>query len=214
MAITTGSDMDSYVSSGDSSSGSEEGEWLDAEPDQEPLAVVSLFDCKTFSSLDEMLSYCQEHHSFDLRATICRLHLDFIGAVKLVNFVRDCVSRGQRLPPIISRADIDKEAYLKPVLENDAALFSLGDIMEITDAPNLHGDNNTLSLSSRNSRLEAELKFVQASFANYRLAVQQTLDRRWGDDQEEPRAPRNAAPTKNCSDYYFESYASNGEPLC
>jgi protein arginine N-methyltransferase 3 len=45
--------------------------WEDVEPDVEQLTIVSLFDEKTFPNITEMLQYCKDHYSFDIRA-ICK----------------------------------------------------------------------------------------------------------------------------------------------
>lgn len=199
------------------SDASDDGEWLDVEPDEEAVTVVSLFDSQTFATLDEMLGHCKQHHGFDLRASLLRLQLDFLGAVKLVNFIRHRVRQGQPLPDTISLSDIQDDAYLKPVLENDAVLFSLDDILDeaaVDDGAADGTGEQTTASRLRNSQLEAELESIRDSFANYRLAVQQTLDRRWGDDDDDtnsrPAASSSTAPAKDSSDYYFESYAYNG----
>jgi protein arginine N-methyltransferase 3 len=40
--------------------------WEDVEQDEEPITVVSLFDEKTFPDARSMLSYCRDHHGFDM----------------------------------------------------------------------------------------------------------------------------------------------------
>lgn len=198
------------VSGSSNSTGSGDGDWLDVEPDEETVTVVSLLDSETFPSLELMLAHCRQNHGFDLVATVRRLKLDFHGAVKLVNFIRRRVQDGQSLPAEISPADFEDDAYLKPILDNDAVVFSLDEVLE---AAGETGDSAAEQAAmARNKELEAELESVRSQFANYRLAVQETLDRRWGDDaQPESSAGASAAPDKkDNSDYYFESYAFNG----
>ncbi|UNI19728.1 Type I protein arginine methyltransferase [Purpureocillium takamizusanense] len=204
---------DRVTSSDESSSGADDGEWLDVEPDEEAVSVVSLFDSKTFSSLQEMLSYCLHHYGFDFKDNLARLRLDFLGAVKLVNFVRDSVKRGQPLPSPITLQDIASDGFLKPVLDNDAVLFSLDDVLETVSAQASQDDGEqAAALRKRNAELEAELEVIQSSFASYRLTVQETLDRRWGDDQgvsTSPLTQTSNTQARDSSDYYFESYAFN-----
>lgn len=70
-----------------SSSGGDEEEWLDVEPEEdEPVAVISLLDDTVFPDVKSMLAYCKEKHGFDFLATRQRLGLDFHGTVKLVNY--------------------------------------------------------------------------------------------------------------------------------
>ncbi|KAF4591512.1 protein arginine N-methyltransferase [Ophiocordyceps camponoti-floridani] len=102
--------------------------------------VISLFDSKTFATLDDMLCHCQEHCGFDLVAIIQRLSLDYIGAVKLVNF--DCL-------------------------------------------------------------------------ANFRLSVEETLNKRWGNEEDvsdvalDLRSQHRLPAGESFPERYFETYASN-----
>ncbi|CAH0043952.1 unnamed protein product [Clonostachys solani] len=193
----------------DTESSGGDSEWQDVEPDEETSTVVSFFDQQTFARPTEMLAHSKEKHGFDFLATQRRLNLDFYGAIKLVNYVRYQVQQGQSLPAEITLAELEHERYLKPVLENDALLFSLDDVLEADQSE----DNSSLGAASanalltRNKELEEELEAIRNQFTNYRLAVEQTLDRRWGDD-EEPK-PGAAAPKKDNSEYYFESYAAH-----
>jgi len=77
-------------------------------------------------------------------------------------------------------------------------------------------------LIKRNSELQSELEALAKQFNNYRLAVQQTLDTRWGEDDTEtstkaPGAPSRAQDSPDAgkagndySESYFASYARNG----
>ena len=197
-----------------SSDASDEADWLDVEPDEEIVKYVSLFGPETFDSLEEFLRHCKEHHSFDFAATIRRLQPDFHGAVKLVNFIRSRVAENGSLPAEISPNDYADDRYLKPVLENDALIFSLDEILEsglnfgASDPCGPTGENPTPnSLVVRNRDLEAELAAVKEHFANYRHTVEETLDRRWGDESV---LNTQKAQKQDGSDYYFESYAFNG----
>lgn len=191
-----------------SSDGSNEDDWLDVEPDEESLNFISLLDSHNFSTLTEMLNHCRQHHGFDFVATVRRLDLDFHGSVKLVNFIRSNTKQGISLSSDISFSDIEDDRYLLPVLENDALIFCLDEILEeqpnnpaaVLESP----DGSSKAMHIRNRELEAELESVRSQFNNYRLAVQQTLDQRWGDDTEQVK-PKNRG-----TDYYFESYAANG----
>jgi protein arginine N-methyltransferase 3 len=190
------------------SEGSDEGEWLDVELDEESVAITSFFDSQTFPTVSAMLENSKKHHGFDFAACLKRLDLDFHGAVKLVNYVRERVKQGSSLPEEISFGDFDHDRYLQPVLENDALIFSLDDVLENIENAGAVAENKDVqadTLVVQNKELEDELEKVRSQFANYRLAVEQTLDNRWGDDTE-------PAPTqkKDDSAYYFESYAAHG----
>lgn len=194
---------------------SEESNWLDVEPDVENIEVLSLFDGQIFPTLAEMLDYCKQQHNFDLLDNINRLQLDFLGAVKLINFVRSHVRDKSSLPKQISHLDIDDERYLRPVIENDAVIFSLDEILDTlgkhqeiaVDVPKA----SVGELLDRNKTLESALESMTEKFANYRLAVEQTLDRRWGTDDN--LGSSLVSKPKDTSSYYFESYAANGMKL-
>lgn len=194
---------------------SDEGEWLDIENDEESITIVSLFDSQTFSSWNEMLDSCKKHHDFDFIATIKNLQLDFHGAVKLVNYIRSRVRDQQPVAKNLTLADFEDDGYFKPVLENDALIVSLDEILDSdlvkADTTASQLDSSQGELLAQKQALEAELESVRTQFSNYRLAVQETLDRRWGDDTEQN--PAKGAPKGDRGNYYFESYAYNGECL-
>lgn len=182
-------------------SASEEGEWLDLESDEESIPITSFFTTQTFPTVAAMLEDSIKNHGYNFIKDVQKLELDFHGAVKLVNFVRDHVKNGLALPKDISAKDLEDEKYLRPVLENDALIFSLDDVLgAVTNDQTKDGN-----LVARNKELEEELEKLRDQFANYRLTVQETLDKRWGDDME-------TTPTekKDDSAYYFESYAAHG----
>jgi hypothetical protein len=191
-----------------SESASGESDWQDVEPDEEPSTVVSLFDAQTFGSPSEMLAHCKEKHAFDFLATARKLQLDFYGAIKLVNFVRQRVQQGQPLPETISAEDLNDDVLLKPVLENDALLFTLDEVLEAQNLSDSQ-DTSAADLLNRNKALEEELETLRNQYENYRLTVEQTLDKRWAEDA--PRAGSSKASEKEDeSAYYFESYAYHG----
>jgi hypothetical protein len=61
------------------SSLSERGEedWEDAEPDEEQIQVVSLFDDRIFTDARSMLDYCKERYLFDF-TSVQKQHSQFI----------------------------------------------------------------------------------------------------------------------------------------
>lgn len=197
------------MSSSSNSSASDGIDWLDIEPDEETITYVSFFGPETFSSLNLLLDHSKDSHGFDLRAVIQQLGLDFHGAVKLVNFVRTSVRDGQPVPDTFSTSTFSDDKYLLPVLENDAVIFSLDEILENDNdsaAPVPGKGESSSETVEHNKQLQSELASLKEQFANYRLAVEKTLDNRWGDDI----VPAKES-TKDNSDYYFESYASNGK---
>ncbi|KAF6821231.1 methyltransferase [Colletotrichum sojae] len=203
---------DDLVESDVSSDGSD---WEDAEPEEEEtVTFISLLDDSVFPSLDAMLQYCRDAHKFDFLAVRRRLGLDFFGTVKLVNFVRQHAHDGAALPEPISAEDISDDRFLKPVIDDDALIMALTEL-DLDSESAEAAPQAPKSSSARETELEEELEKVKAQFANYRLAVEQTLDQRWGDDnvagpsRVEKASEEDKAARKDESQYYWESYAGN-----
>ncbi|KAI0845233.1 S-adenosyl-L-methionine-dependent methyltransferase [Daldinia vernicosa] len=211
------------ASESEDSDSRDEEDWSDAEEDdeEETLEVISLLDDRVFPDVMSMLAHCREKHGFDFLGVRQRLQLDFHGCVKLVNFIRQRVHEGLSVTEDISSSDIDHEQYLKPVLDDDAVILGLFDLPELKPAVQSSngdsGDNAALvdGLLKRNSELQEELARVKTQFDNYRVAVQQTLDERWGDvDQAEAESAtakagkgKEVGEKKDDSQSYWESYA-------
>ncbi|KAI1213676.1 S-adenosyl-L-methionine-dependent methyltransferase [Annulohypoxylon truncatum] len=207
-------------------SDSRDGEdWSDAEDEEETQEVISLLDDRVFPDVMSMLAHCKDKHGFDFLGVRQRLQLDFYGCIKLVNFIRQRVHEGLPVTEDITWSAIDQEQYLKPVLDDDAVILALDELPELTPAgagtttAQGGGDNAVLvdDLLKRNSDLQEELERVKAQFDSYRVAVQQTLDERWGDvDQAEAESAAAAAKAGKGkgvekkvdeSQYYWDSYA-------
>lgn len=143
------------------------------------------------------------------------------------------------LPAEISSADISGDEYLKPVLEDDALIFALDSLPEPREQPEAGKDKSAAAvdvpgapeLQKQNEQLQSELESLTKQFENYRLAVQKTLDQRWGVDEDSQKSAKAAkpagtsndakavsssensgeeAPATGSTDYYFESYSHSG----
>lgn len=220
----------------DSDGGGSEG-WddNDEEADQEErLEIVSLLDDRVFGDAAAMLAHCRDAFGFDFVATRDRLGLDFYGSVKLVNFVRGRAAakaaNGKEAALLaastISAADLQDDGLLRPVLPDDAFLVCLDDLPPSSsekgkgeDKAAATNEAETTDLAGRNAALEAQLEALTKQFAGYRLAVEQTLDKRWHADSDSesdssstsPVAKKKGGPPKeDNSKYYWESYANHG----
>lgn len=122
------------------------------------------------------------------------------------------------MPEAITAEDVSDDRFLKPVIEDDALIMSLTELDLDDDESPGGAQQAAQSASSRETQLEEELERLKAQFANYRTAVEQTLDQRWGDDaalapkSEKPRDEDDKGVRKDESQYYWESYAANGTP--
>jgi type I protein arginine methyltransferase len=193
----------------------EEG-WEDAEPDVEETQFISLLDDEVFTDIHAMLDHCKQKHNFDFLQIRQRLALDFYGSIKLVNFIRSQVHSGNKVSPDISQRDLDNDKYLKPVLEDDALLFSLDDLPDVMEGVQVgNGKEATTDsgeLVSRVSQLEEELRHIQLQFDNYRASVSETLDERWNEKglSQSSGAAGTEQEKRDDDSHYFSSYSYNG----
>lgn len=133
--------------------------------------------------------------------------------------VRQCKRDGVALPQSIAAADIEDDKYLKPVLEDDALIFTLDDLdldgpapSSVAAAPSAVDESSEQSLAQANRKLQDELAAITSQFADYRLLVEDTLEKRWGDDSPRPNSSvSQSSRPRDASQYYWESYATNGK---
>ncbi|KAI9871839.1 MAG: hypothetical protein M1830_002393, partial [Pleopsidium flavum] len=206
--------------------------WEDAEPEDEDQEVRSLFSTEIFPNIGVMLQDCKDRHGFDFMWTTKELGLDFYGTIRLVNYIRSEVNAGNTKLHISSKAVFEDDKYLKPVLEDDALLFGLDDVIggpsNGATAVNGHGNGNATDGSdigplSRVVELEEELQRLQSQFLEYRETVRETLDDRWNDKDSllssHPNHVASSAPIINGASgapaprdddsHYFTSYSYN-----
>lgn len=144
---------------------------------------------------------------------ICPSDLDFLDTIKLVNYIRSQVKAGNMTPDVSSKAKFDDEAYLKPVLEDDALLYSLGDVLE-EDESEVPGG----AAEKRVLELQEDLERLQTQFSEYRLAVQKSMDEQLSKEDEGLSSPPSAPPKSTnrieaAESDYFTSYSYNGMRL-
>jgi type I protein arginine methyltransferase len=92
--------------------------------------------------------------------------LDYLGLIRLVNYVRSEVQHCRPSLVITSTSLFEDDKYLKPVLEDDALLYSLDDVFEDGGAP---GPGSEVGV------LREELAALQAQFSAYRQQVQDAM---------------------------------------
>ena len=104
--------------------------WEDVEDDSEDLRLTCLLCEATFPKLEAMLKHGSVAHEFDLKSVVCDHGLDFYGAIRLVNYVRTKREEGEEKVDVKDSAAWEDEKFLRPVLEDDAVLFCLDEIVE------------------------------------------------------------------------------------
>jgi len=133
-----------------------------------------------------------------LLTSFATLALDFYGAVKLINYLRQCQRDGVEADFESNFSKDDK--YLQPVMEKDAVLINLD---EITDSNLEEGQDELTTLNAQYIRLREE-------FNEYKAMVQSALDARWA--TEDSRLPKDTPKNDEADpdDNYFVSYSYNG----
>lgn len=120
-----------------------------------------------------------------------------------------------KLPEQISEADIqDDEKFMIPVLADDAFIMCLDDLPSSSGAPSAEtgeGSETGVEAEGTTAALQAKIDELTKQFANYKFAVEQTLDKRWHADDEPSQKSTGSEEKKDESQYYWESYASHGK---
>lgn len=181
--------------------------WEDAEPEEEQLRVVSLFDAEIFPNILSMLEYCKAKYNFDFLKIRDQVATDFYDSVKLVNFIRAEVEAGRTISSSVTKKDFEDEKYLKPVFQDDSLLFSLD---ELPHEPISKSNDVPDQLLARVVELEEELQKSQSQFADYRETVKRTLDERWSEGTLNSSAMADRGKRDDDS-HYFSSYSYNGK---
>ena len=111
--------------------------WEDLEADTENLSYQCLLCPDLFPSATLMLVHCNEAHDFNFVARVKEQTLDFYATIKYVNFIRQNVlNKGMttedatRIP---AEGGFDGDEWMKPVLEGDALLFTLDEVVVFED---------------------------------------------------------------------------------
>ena len=135
--------------------------------------------------------------------------MDFIGTIKLINYIRTQVKSGNTSPDVSSKEKFDDDAYMKPALEDDALLYSLDDIED--DEAEAAGGSDA---ERRVIELQEDLERLQSQFSEYRLAVQQSMEEQLS--QEDSKLTSSGPSAKavdkieEADSDYFSSYSYNG----
>lgn len=161
--------------------------WEDVHEETETVTIVSLFDERVFPDVKQMLKYCKDNYHFDIwqvrrdlgsfsslsfhPPSLTPADLEFLELIKLVNYIRTNVKEGNPKPDVSSKSPFDKDIYLKPVLDDDALLYSLDDAFD--DEPDINSP--TTALESEITSLRDQVSQLQSQFSAYRTDVQRSL---------------------------------------
>ena len=145
--------------------------------------------------------------------------------IKLINFVRAQVSQGLFRPDTSPERFLEGNDYLKPVMDDDALLYSIDDIFDLCKKkPSMHlrdGSDETPFAKEDLDDLRQKCDQLREQVAYYRSALQTTylekmdLQGRNTEQTSERNSDdeANSRSTKEKDDsHYFTSYAYNGQP--
>ncbi|PKY08559.1 protein arginine methyltransferase RmtB [Aspergillus campestris IBT 28561] len=202
-------DDDARSSASEDSDISNEEGWEDVEPDDETQPVVGLFSEKVYPDVHAMLKETKEKYNFDLQKIQRELGLDFLEKIKLVNYLRSQVKAGNMSPDVSTKEKFEDDAYLKPVLEDDALLYSLDDI-EDTESEAPRGTE----ADKRVVELQEELERLQSQFFEYRTAVQKSMEDQLTQEDDKivaagPSTRTAPGKAEEIDADYFSSYSYN-----
>ncbi|KAF2136962.1 uncharacterized protein K452DRAFT_322102 [Aplosporella prunicola CBS 121167] len=193
--------------------------WEDAEPDVESIQIVSLFDDQVFPDVKSMIEDCKKRHQFDFIGVQKQLGLDFLGSIKLVNYIRSEVKNGNKNPDVSSASKFEDDKYLQPTLADDAVLFSLDELENDEESADASAQAQASGPEARVKELEEELQDMKRKFAEYQQTVSETLDQRWNETEPAQNGEAGPSGTKMVANAvkdkdgvdssYFDSYSYN-----
>ncbi|EED19039.1 protein arginine methyltransferase RmtB [Talaromyces stipitatus ATCC 10500] len=182
--------------------------WEDVEPEEESQPVVGLFTADVYPDVRAMLKDTKERYNFDFVKVQRDLDLDFLGSVRLVNYLRSEIKKGNKEPSVSSTALFQDDIYLKPVLDDDTLLYSLDDLTDEVEVEDPDKSNEKRILE-----LQEELERLKTQFSEYRLAVQKSIGEQLAgtsvnDNPAGSEIPKRGRIEEADADY-FTSYSFN-----
>ena len=150
---------------------------------------------------------------------MCIVDLEFYQAIKLVNFIRSEVQNGNQSPDISSIANFEDERYLKPVLGDDALLFTLDEILQPSQGQDSASPPSIEKLRAEDKivQLKDELSQVKTQYMRYRQSVEEIVDARWNTSYEKLKGDGDEAQHGTSNNLqslqeknYFKSYGYLG----
>lgn len=116
----------------------------DEDEDADDTFVTSLFCSSRLPSITALVEHDKQTFHFDLGEIVKQYCTDDFSYIKLINFIRSVVQDKTEDSSIedaivylseqlVTKQFLEGEQYLKPVLENDALLFSYDDLFDFDD---------------------------------------------------------------------------------
>ncbi|TFK40493.1 protein arginine N-methyltransferase [Crucibulum laeve] len=169
----------------------------------------SLFDDKTFPSVEEAVNYDKIAHGIDITEVCSRLSLDFHGRVRLINYIRKNNSSPAEVPSLKgSEPWFTSDEYLIPALENDPLLQVPSDDWSDSEG---EGVSDNLDPARKIQILEEKLALAHRNFAEYRTLISEKLDISSLVEAVNQPGPSQviAVQPRDDDSHYFQSYGEN-----
>ncbi|KAG7444182.1 S-adenosyl-L-methionine-dependent methyltransferase [Guyanagaster necrorhizus] len=173
--------------------------WDDWVSDSARQPCRSLFEEKSFPSVEEALKYDNVTYGFDLNGTCAKLSLDTHGRIRLINYIRkQKISSAEVAVLTGTESFFESDEYLIPAVEDDPLLQLQADDWSDSD------DEGTSDPSRRILALEKKLARTQQEFHEYRTLISKEMD------LASLVEPSTSEPHSRDDDtHYFESYGAN-----
>ncbi|KAK0503663.1 S-adenosyl-L-methionine-dependent methyltransferase [Armillaria luteobubalina] len=189
---------------GPGQSGSDEDDedqtWDDWVSDSARQPCRSLFEERSFPSVEEALKYDNTTYSFDLSGTCAKLSLDTHGRIRLINYIRKQNITAAEVAALTGTEPFfESDQYLIPVLEDDPLLQLQADDWSDSD------DEDISDPSRRILALEKKLARTQQEFHEYRNLISKKMDLSSLADEPSSSEPR----PRDDDTHYFDSYGAN-----
>ncbi|KAK0459992.1 S-adenosyl-L-methionine-dependent methyltransferase [Desarmillaria tabescens] len=174
--------------------------WDDWVSDSARQPCRSLFEEKSFPSVEEALKYDNVTYGFDLNGTCAKLSLDTHGRIRLINYIRKQKTPAAQVAALTGTEPFfESDQYLIPVVEDDPLLQIQADDWSDSD------DEDTSDPNRRIIALKKKLARTQQEFLEYRTLVSRKIGLSSLVDEPSTSEPR----PRDDDTHYFESYGAN-----
>ncbi|KAI0629795.1 S-adenosyl-L-methionine-dependent methyltransferase [Trametes polyzona] len=178
----------------------------------------SLFEDRTFDSVQEALAYDETTHGFSLKDVTARLALDPYQRIRLINWIRtEHPAPSEAVALTGSEAFFGSDEYLKPALEDDPLLQIVpDDSSDSEDEEELEKADPPKDLATATRRITAlqrKLQQAKQDLLYYRGFVSERLNLAGLADELKNTSVSTtthaAVPLRDDDSHYFQSYAEN-----
>ncbi|RDX48838.1 protein arginine N-methyltransferase [Lentinus brumalis] len=179
----------------------------------------SLFENRTFDTVQEALLYDETTHGFNFKAITERLGLDPYKRIRLINWIRKEHPSSSEVAALTgSEPFFTSDEYLKPSLEDDPLLqIEPDDWSDSDEEEELEKPEPPKDLASATRRIQAlqrKLEQAKKDLVYYRQFVSERLNLAGLTDElkkadEASSSTHVAVPLRDDDSHYFQSYAEN-----